>query len=43
MLIRSILSVETEVKAAKSLTFDILILEIKFLFFKNTVKIFKFR
>ena len=26
------------VKAAQSVTFDILILEIKFLFFKNTVK-----
>ena len=30
-------------KAALSVTFDILILEIKFLFFKNTVKILKFR
>ena len=30
------------VKAALSVTFDILILEIKFLFFKNTVKILKF-
>ena len=26
------------IKAAKSVTFDLLILEIKFLFFKNTVK-----
>ena len=31
------------VKAAWSVTFDLLILEIKFLFFKNTVKILKFR
>ena len=31
------------IKAAYSVTFDILILEIKFLFFKNTVKILKFR
>ena len=30
-------------KAAESVTFDLLILEIKFLFFKNTVKILKFR
>ena len=30
-------------KAAYSVTFDSLILEIKFLFFKNTVKILKFR
>ena len=30
-------------KAAKSVTFDLLILEIKFLLFKNTVKILKFR
>ena len=30
-------------KAALSVTFDILILEIKFLLFKNTVKILKFR
>ena len=30
-------------KAAKSVTFDLLILEIKFLFFKNAVKILKFR
>ena len=29
-------------KAAKAVTFDLLILEIKFLFFKNTVKILKF-
>ena len=32
-----------QVKAAKSVTFDLIILEIKFLFFKNTVKILKFR
>ena len=31
------------VKAAYSVTFDLLILKIMFLFFKNTVKIFKFR
>ena len=31
------------IKAAYSVTFDLLILEIKFLFFKNTVKILKFR
>ena len=30
-------------KAAKSAIFDLLILEIKFLFFKNAVKILKFR
>ena len=30
-------------KAAQSVTFDLLFLEIKFLFFKNTVKILKFR
>ena len=29
---------QTSFKAAQSVTFDILILEIKFLFFKNTVK-----
>ena len=29
-------------KAASSVTFDFLVLEIKFLFFKNTVKILKF-
>ena len=33
----------TSIKAAQSVAFDILILEIKFLFFKNTVKILKFR
>ena len=31
------------IKAALSVTFDILTLEIKFLFFKNTEKILKFR
>ena len=31
------------VKAALSLTFDLLILKMMFLFFKNTVKILKFR
>ena len=31
------------VKAAKSVTFDLLILEIMFLFFMNTIKILKFR
>ena len=30
-------------KAAYSVTFDLLILKIMFLFFKNTVKILKFR
>ena len=30
-------------KAAYSVTFDLLILEIMFLFFKNTVEILKFR
>ena len=30
-------------KAALSVTFDLLILKIMFLFFKNTVKILKFR
>ena len=30
-------------KAAKSVTFDLLILELVFLFFKNTVKKLKFR
>ena len=30
-------------KAAKSVTFDLLILKIMFLFFKNTLKILKFR
>ena len=32
-----------ELKAAYSVTFDLFILEIMFLFFKNTVKILKFR
>ena len=31
------------IKAAYSVTFDIFILKIMFLFFKNTVKILKFR
>ena len=31
------------VKAALSVTFDLLILELMFLFFKNTVKKLKFR
>ena len=31
------------IKAAQSVTFDLLILKIMFLFFKNTVKILKFR
>ena len=31
------------IKAACSVTFDLLILKIMFLFFKNTVKILKFR
>ena len=35
--------VQPPFKAALSVTFAILILEIKFLFFKNTVKILKFR
>ena len=30
-------------KAAESVTFDLLIIEIMFLFFKNTVEILKFR
>ena len=34
---------KTRLKAAKSVTFDLFILEIMFLFFKNTVKILKFR
>ena len=32
-----------DLKLHKSVTFDLLILEIKFLFFKSTVKILKFR
>ena len=31
------------IKAALSVTFDLFVLEIMFLFFKNTVKILKFR
>ena len=37
------LSVFGFLKAALSVTFDLLILKIMFLFFKNTVKILKFR
>ena len=35
--------VQPPFKAAQSITFDLLILKIMFLFFKNTVKILKFR
>ena len=38
-----ILEVTSNFKVAYSVTFDILILEIKFLLFKNTVKILKSR
>ena len=34
---------QTAFKAAQSVTFDLLILELMFLFFKNTVKKLKFR
>ena len=34
---------EMFLKAAQSVTFDLLILKIMILFFKNTVKILKFR
>ena len=37
-----LLNVVTLFKAAQSVTFDLLILKIMFLFFKNTVKILKF-
>ena len=35
--------IRQNIKAALSVTFDLLILKIMFLFFKNTVKILKFR
>ena len=31
------------IKAAQSVTFDLIILKVMFFFFKNTVKILKFR
>ena len=39
----NILSAWCKLKAALSVTFDLLILKIMFSFFKNTVKILKFR